>query len=64
MPSEGLFIGLEWLGENNDAAYGFTAGNDSSINAFVTLAKLKNKIWLHSQVSGSYLRASFGVEVY
>lgn len=64
MPSEGLFIGLEWLGENNDAAYGFTAGNDSSINAFVTLAKLKNKIWLQSQVSGSYLRASFGVEVY
>jgi len=64
MPSEGLFIGLEWLGENNDAAYGFTAGNDSSINAFVTLARLKDKIWLQSQANGSYVRASFGVEVY
>jgi len=64
-PKDGVFIGLEWLGKDNDTDFGYTLVDNKLEGLLATSLLSKNKIWTRVRVKlpNSFARASFGLEV-
>ncbi|AWH73535.1 hypothetical protein DCS32_05005 [Dokdonia sp. Dokd-P16] len=62
-PKDGVYIGLEWLGEDNEADFGYTLVDNELEGLLVTSLLFKKKIWTRLKLTDGFTRASFGLEV-
>lgn len=65
LPPQGIYIGLEWVGDHKDTAFGYLVSEKSeqTSSALMTSLRNKNRFWISPNVGKGKVIARFGISI-